>query len=167
MPGGPIFPHSAYPHAPSAGAAGTAYPVFFYQAGITNETLQHQGLGVAASLVSEVYWELRFLMPPTLPTGTGKVRLYALSHANTGDAKVHVKWASVAIGEDPSTATLNGEGVSTLAWVSEDDDYRQIEITLDADTLVAGEMVVLNLEFQSESWTLAAPSWWLAAIIWE
>ena len=107
-------------------------------------------------------------MPPTLPSGTGKLLLRALANATSGAAKVNPKWASVAAEEDPSGATLNAEGPGTVTWASGDNDqYKELKINLDADTLVGGEEVVMDLTFETSSWTLAQVSTWIASIIWE
>ena len=162
MAGGPVFPFSAYPV--------TADRVFrnVHVGGGANSK-HDEGLGVEASLGADAIWRLRFLMPPTLPTGTGKIRLIQLSNVGgTQAAKVNPKWASVALGENPSAATLNAEGTSTLSLVVGDaDDYKEVKVTLDADTLVAGEIVVMDLTFETTGWTLAVVSTWQAAIIWE
>jgi hypothetical protein len=127
-----------------------------------------EGLGVEASLGADSIWRLRFLMPPTLPSGTGKLRLLALANATSGAAKVNPKWASVAVEEDPSSATLQAETVQTLTWGAGDNDqYKELKVTLDADTLVAGEVVVMDLTFETSSWTLAQVSTWIASIWWE
>lgn len=108
-------------------------------------------------------------MPPTsLPTGTCKLNLLALANATSGNAKVNPKWASVAAEEDPSGATLNAETTSTLTWAAGDNDqYKSLKITLDADTPVAGETIVLDLVFETASWTLAQVSTWQVCILWE
>ena len=107
-------------------------------------------------------------MPPSLPTGTGKLRLLALANATSGVAKVNPKWVSVAVEEDPSGATLNAEGTSTVTWSTGDNDqYKELKVNLDADTLAASEEVVMDLVFETTSWTLAQVSTWIASIIWE
>ncbi len=162
MAGGPIFPRSAYP-----ATSGRVFPKLFSGDGAGGSNIE-ETLGVEASVGADSIWMLRFQMPPTLPSGTGKLRLRALADAVTGNAKVNPKWASVAVEEDDSAATLNAEGTSTLTWSSADDDvYKELLITLDADTLVGGEEVIMNLTFETTSWTLAAVSGWIASIIWE
>lgn len=162
MAGGPIFAHSAFPV-----TAGRVFPNFHVGAGSNSK--QDEGLGVEASVGADSIWRLRFQMPPTsLPSGTGKLLLRALANATSGDAKVNAKWASVAATEDPSSATLNAEGTSTITWASgEADKYKDTKITLDADTLVAGEEVIMDLTFETSSWTLAQVSTWIPSIIWE
>ena len=162
MAGGPILPHSAYP-----ATSGRVFPNFHVGAGANSK--HDEGLGVEASVGADSTWRLRFMMPPTsLPSGTGKLRLLALANATSGNAKVNPKWASVAVEEDPSSATLNAETVQTLTWgASDNDQYKELKITLDADTLVAGEIVVMDLVFETSSWTLAQVSTWIASIIWE
>ena len=161
MAGGPIFPHSAFPV-----TAGRVFPNFHVGAGANSK--QDEGLGVEASVGADSTWRLRFQMPPTLPTGTGKLRLLALANATSGVAKVNPKWVSVAVEEDPSGATLNAEGTSTVTWSTGDNDqYKELKVTLDADSLVASEEVVMDLVFETTSWTLAQVSTWIASIVWE
>ena len=161
MAGGPLFPHSAFPV-----TAGRAFPNFYVGGGSNSK--HDEGLGVEASVGADTTWRLRFQLPPTLPTGTAKLRLLALANATSGNAKVNPKWASVAPGESPSAATLNAEATSTLTWSTGDaDKYKELKITLDADTLVAGEEVVMDLVFETASWTLAQVSTWIVSIIWE
>lgn len=161
MPGGPIFPHSTYPVTSSR-----VFPNIHVGAGANSK--EDEGLGVEASVGADAIWRLRFRMPPTLPTGTCKLDLWALANATTGAAKVNPKWVSVAVGENPSAATLVAEGTSTLTWAAGDnDDYKQLKITLDADTPTAGETIVMDLTFETASWTLAQISTWQPAIIWE
>lgn len=161
MAGGPIFPNSCYPI-----NQGKVFPNFHVGAGGVAD--HDQGLGVMASVDADLTWELRFHMPPAFPTGTGKLRLLALADAVAGDAKVNPKWASVAVEEDPSSAALNAEGVGTITWAGGDADvYKELKFTLDADTLVISEIVVMDLVFETAAWTLAARSTWIATIVWE
>jgi hypothetical protein len=162
MAGGPIFPRSAYPV-----TSGNVFPNVHVGAGANSK--HEEGLGVAASIGADSTWRLRFQMPPSaLPSGTGKLLLRALANATSGAAKVNPKWASVAAEEDPSSATLNAEGTTTVTWSTGDNDqYKESKITLDADTLVAGEEVVLDLVFETSSWTLAQVSTWIPSVIWE
>ena len=161
MAGGPIFPHSAYPV-----DAGKVFPNFHVGAGANSK--EDEGLGVMPSVDADVIWRLRFQTPPTLPTGTGKLLLRALANATTGVSKTNPKWASVAAEESPSGATLNAEGTGTITWSAGDNDqYKELKVTLDADTLVASEEVVMDLVFETTSWTLAAVSTWIVSIIWE
>ncbi len=162
MAGGPIFPHSAFP------VNSDVFPNFHVGAGANSK--HDEGLGVKASLSSDATWRLRFQLPPTLPGGTGKLLLRGLSEApaSTLNAKINPEWASVAADEDPSSATLSAEGTSTVSFgTSDGDKYREAKVTLDADTLVAGEEVVMDLVFESTSWTLDKVSTWIASIIWE
>lgn len=162
MAGGPIFAHSAYP-----ATAGRTFPNFYVGGGSNSK--HDEGLGVEASVGADATWRLRFLMPPSaLPSGTGKLRLLALANATSGSAKVNPKWANVAAGASPSGATLNAEGTNTLTWAAGDNDkYKELKISLVADTLTAGNMVVMDLVFETTSWTLAQISTWIVSIIWE
>jgi len=157
----PVFPHSTYPV-----TGGKVFPNFHVGAGANSK--HDEGLGVMASLDGDAIWRLRFQMPPVLPAGTGKLRLLALAASEANAAKVNPKWVSVAVEEDPSAAALNAEGTGTITWAAADDDvYKELKITLDADTLVASEEVVMDLTFETAAWTLAVVSTWIASIIWE
>lgn len=161
MAGGPIFPHSAYPV-----TAGRVWPGFHIGGGANSK--HDEGLQVEATVGADATWRLRFQIPPVLPEGTCKLRLLALANAAAGDAKINPKWASVAAGESPSGATLQAEGTQTLTWAAGDaDKYKELKVTLDADTPVAGEEIVMDLVFETTSWTLAQISTWIPAIIWE
>ena len=46
-------------------------------------------------------------------------------------------------------------------------EYKELKITLDADTPVAGEVIVLDLVFETASWTLAQVSTWQPTVIFE
>ena len=159
--GGPIFPYSAYPV-----TAGNVFPNIHVGAGANSK--HEEGLGVAASIAADSIWRMRVQLPPELPSGTCKLVLRALANATSGAAKVNAKWASVANGEDPSSAALQAEGTTTLTWAAGDaDKYKQTSIVLDADTPVAGEVLVIDLVFETTGWTLAQVSTWAVFVIWE
>lgn len=161
MAGGPIFPRSEV-----AVTSGKVFGNVHIGAGANSK--HEEGLGVMASLNGDAIWRLRFQLPPVLPSGACKLLLKALANATSGVAKVNPKWASVAAEEDPSGATLNAEGTSTVTWGTGDNDqYKELKIALDADTPVAGEEIVMDLTFETTSWTLAAVSTWIASVIWE
>ena len=163
MAGGPIFPNSAFPV-----TAGVLYPTFYVGDGANSK--QDEGLGVAdaTTIVADSIWRLRFHMPPSLPTGTGKIRILAMADAVTGVLRLNPKWASVAVGEDPSSATLNAEGNNDITWSTNDDDeYQELKVDLDADTLVASEVVVMDLTIVDTGTTLAVASVLIPSIIWE
>lgn len=126
-----------------------------------------EGLGIVASISADATWRLRFWIPETLPTGTAKLKVWGLADATSGTMQIRPWWASVAATEDPSSTTLNDETATTLTWAADEDDvYKEAKITLDADTIVAGEMVIMDLIFEAAS-TLAVPSMYHVAIIWE
>ena len=163
MPGGPIYPCSAYPV-----DAGLVFESVHVGAG--SNAKQDVGWGVtdATTLISNATWRLRFGIPPKLPTGTCKFRLWSLANATSGVLKFGVGWASVAAEESPSAATLSTEGTQTITWASCDNDaYKLTDVTLDASTVVAGEMLVLDLVFEDTGTTLAVSSTHYATIIWE
>jgi hypothetical protein len=176
MAAGPLFPQSAYPV-----TASRVFPNVHVGAGANSK--HDEGLGVEASLGADSIWRLRFQLPPTLPTGTGKLRLLCLANATSGAIRVNPKWASVAVGESPSGATLNAEtttpdaragaagspGASdTLVWGAADNDqYLEAKWVLNADTLVAGEIVAMDLTCETSGWTLAAVLTMIPSLIWE
>ena len=164
MAGGPLFPHSAYPV-----TAGRVFPNFHLGAGANSK--HDEGLGVEASVGADSTWRLRFQLPPAIPTGTAKLLLRALANATSGNAKVNPKWAKVAGGADPSSATLNAEGTQTISWAAGDNDkYKDTLVLLDAVAIAAGDEkkeIVMDLVFETASWTLAQVSTWIASIIWE
>lgn len=161
MSEGLIFPSSAVPV-----TAGKVFPNIHIGGGANSK--HEEGLGVMASVDADATWRLRFQMPPTLPSGTAKLRLLALANSATNVAKVNPKWVSVAVEEDASSATPVAETTQTVTWASGDEDvYKELKVDLDADTIVVDEIVVMDLVFETASWTLAVVSTWIASIIWE
>ncbi len=158
MAGGPIFPYSAVPD-----SSGETFPSV-HRANSRYE----EGLGLAASIAVDRIWHLRFALPTKLPSGTGKLVIVSMANATTGTVVIEPQWASIdPNGENAFTATLNLEGDTTITWLAGDGDkYKETKITLDADTMVAGEIVVMSLKFDAIS-TLAVTSTHQALIIWE
>ncbi len=158
MAGGPIFAHSSVPD-----TSGGVFPNIH----VANSRYE-EGLGLEASIAANRIWHLRFLLPPTLPSGTAKLVILSMANAATGTVVVDLQWASIdPVGEDGFNAVLNAEGNTTITWATGDeDDYFETKIILDADTIVAGEVVVMDLVFKSTG-TLAAISNHQVAIIWE
>ena len=155
---GPVSPISAVPD-----TSGDVYPNVH-----ADSSKYREGLGVAASIASDRIWHLEFETPPVLPSGTCKLVLIAMADAATGAAKVNPKWVSVADGESAFAATRVAEGTTTLTWTSgENHKDKRVKITLDADTVVAGETIVMDLVFETSAWTLAVVSTWKAVVIWE
>lgn len=161
MAGGPLYPSYVIPV--------TADRVFGnVHVGAGSGSKRQLGIGVQASLGADAIVEMGFNAPPTLPTGTPKLVAQALAASVSGDGKINIKWASVAPEEDPSSATLNAEGTTTVTWAAGDSDVlKETKITLDADTIVAGEMIVMQFTYETTGWTLAVVSTWRYFIIWE
>ena len=163
MPGGPVFPCSAY-----AVNAGLVFQSVHVGAGANSK--QDVGLGVAdaTTLDANATWRLRFGVPPKLPTGTCTLRLWSLANATSGALKFGVNWASIAAEESPSGATLQSEGTQTITWSAGDNDcYKVTDVALDADTVVAGEMIAMDLTFEDTGKTLAVTSTHYASVVWE
>ncbi len=165
MAGGPLYPISAFPLTTDR----TFENVHNIPDDTDNAVWNEIGMGVEASVGADSTWQLVFEMPPTpLPSGTGKLRLRAQADAATGVAKVNPTWASVAVEESPGLVSKTAETVQDLTWAAGDENvYKELKVTLNADTLVASEFVVIDLIFETSSWTLAAISTWYASIIWE
>ncbi len=170
MAGGPFLPSSVV----FEGSSGEIFPNIHVGKG-ANAAPSEEGLGVAsaADLTGDRVISLRFRMPITsLPTGTATFVLGALADIQAGDLSVDISWASVAKDEDPSAATLNVEGPdpdsriggdgsdgdnSTFGWATGDDDkYLEARWTLNADTVVAGEILVVALRIDDLDTDVAA-----------
>jgi len=167
MAGGPIYPSSAYP-----GTTGNIFPNFYNGAG-GNAAPHDEGFGVVASLGADSTLELRFPIPPTLPTGTLKLNILALANATSGAAKLTVSdgtstpAASPAASGNPSAAALTAEAQTTITWAaSENDRYKQAKVPL--TTAPAGnDQLVVAVKFQTTGWTLAAVGTFIFSLIWE
>jgi hypothetical protein len=168
MAGGPVGFSSAYP----ADASGRVFPFVYAGAG-GNAAPHDEGLGVMASLDADATWELRFLLPPVLPTGTPKLRLLALANAAAGVVKLTVSDGVAAPAAapgptgNPSAATLTAEAQTTVTWTTgEADRYKETKVALTA-TPAASDVLVVALRFQAAGWTLAVASVWVPTLIWE
>ncbi len=107
------------------------------------------GIGVVANLSGTVVVEYVWLMPRVIPAGTFMCAIRAICAAeNDGTLKFRPKWRMVAGGEDPSAGALNSEEQLTCgAWeTGEDDQIKGVFINMDQDTVVAGEILVMQLE---------------------
>ena len=161
----PTFPISCFP------VSSNAFANVHVGAGANAKQLQ--GLGVAASIAADTIWRLQWELPMTLPPGVLKLRLIGVANAPSAskDAKIKVKWASVAVGSDYSSASLADEHPTTpdtMTWATTDGDkYKELKVTLDAATAAAGNFLVMDLTFLTASWTLDKVSTWLPSLIWE
>ena len=87
--------------------------------------------------------------------------------SSSGALKPNWKWASCANEEDCSSLTLNAEGVGTITWGAGDNDQiKRYTVTMDADTIVAGEIVVGQLVFEASGSTLTVVATCNASIVW-
>jgi hypothetical protein len=160
MAGGAITPSSVY----LGGASGLLFPNF-YVGGGGNASPTDEGIGVIASLGSNATAQLRFPMPPSIPTGTLKLRNLMLANATTGTVKYTVQDINVAVGADPSSATLTSETQSS-ATISAADTYTEIKTVL-TSTPSGNDMLVVAVTFDSSGWTLAQTLTNIFTIIWE
>lgn len=133
--------------------------------GATNSRRLMPHFGIVASLGANVDVRYHFYIQ-TAPSATLKAVLTAIANATTGNAKVNISWAA---GSDPNfdTLSLTAEGTTTITWASGDtDEMKTTKITLDATTLpTAGQYLILQVRFETSSWTLAQKSYWSLALI--
>lgn len=164
MAGGPIYPSSAYP----ADTVGRLFPNF-YAGGGGNAAPHDEGLGVMASLSADATWELRFPVPPIIPTGTVKLRVLSLANATSGVLKFTVKDGRCPAGSSPSGATLTSETQSSLTWsTGNNDEYMETKLALTGlGSLAGNDVVVVAITFNTTGTTLAAVSTHLVSLIWE
>lgn len=179
MAGGPFLPSSAVP----VGTSGEVFPNIHVGKG--SGAKRREGLGVAnaTDLTADREWEVEFDMPTTLPTGVATLRVFVRADIQAGDLSLDPSWASVAMDEDPSAATLNAEGPdpdsriggdgsdadnSTFGWATGDDD-KNIEArwTLNADAggVKAGEIIVMKLKIVDTDTDVAAVTTLFPSII--
>ena len=162
MAGGPISPSSAYP----ADTSGRVFPNYYSGSG-GNAAPHDEGLGVKASLDADATWELRFPMPPSIPTGTLKLRGLHLANATSGTAKYTVKDANVAAGASPSAVSLTSETQSSVTWAAgSNDKYQEVKTTLTAAPN-GNDMLVVAVTYNTSSWTLAQVLTSQFTVIWE
>ena len=157
MAGGPYLPMSADP----IGSSGEVFPNKHVGAGANGSSWEGLGVANATDLTADRKWHVVFRMPTTLPTGTAKFSLAVIAAIEAGDLSINPAWASVAFDEDPSAATLTSEGPdpdartggngsnadnSTFGWDTADDDkILEALWTLNADTVVANEFIVMDI----------------------
>lgn len=164
MAGGPLYPYSVTPITAGSNIWG---PESFLGDG-ANAQREKTHVTVKASLGANATIHLGFEAPPELPTGTAKLRVVALCDVETGAVKFNVNWASVAVEEDPSAATMNAEGTQTITWASADDDvYKELKLTLNADTVVLSEFITMQIQFNTTDWTVVQHAYFIFTIIWE
>ena len=59
--------------------------------------------------------------------------------------------------EVPASASLNAEGVMTVTFATTAYRLTEVTVTMDADTFVANELIMVDLVGETASWTLASP----------
>lgn len=161
MSGGPLLPSSIY----YGGAGGLAAPAIYIPATNTNGAGALEGIGVAASIGSDAPVVLQFNMPPTIPTGTLKLRLLAMANATSGVAKVTANDKNVAAGSSLGTSTLNTETQVSQTWATVDIMVENKVVLTSSPS--GNDILTVLLTFNTASWTLAVRSVWQASLIWE
>lgn len=161
MGAGPLLPISVVPR-----SSGSVFDNVHVCAGANGTNVA--GIGVVASVASDVTADVIWQLPDTLPSGTLKLRLLCIANATSGNAKINPKWNCGALNTDPSGLTLNAEGTQTLTWAAgENDKFKELLLTLDASTAAGGQYLYMSLMFEgTASWTLAADMTCIAELIW-
>jgi hypothetical protein len=145
-----LLPASTY----TTDTAGNLFPYIYTGSG-SNIAVHDAGWGVAASLAASPVLELRFQMPPSIPSsGTFKLKSYCLANASSGVAKYTPSDALVAAGSSPSAATLTADTQVSQTW-SAADVYVVNTTTLSATPTGDGVSVVA-VTFNATGWTLAS-----------
>jgi hypothetical protein len=160
MSGGPIGPSSVY----LLSASGNLFPNF-YAGGGGNASSHDEGIGVVASLGSDATAELRFPMPPSIPTGTLKLMVRGMGGASSQVAKFQVSDASCGSGVSPSALTLTSETASSVTMTSVD-QYNDTKVSLSTSPAGNDDLVVA-LKFQTSGWTVATVTTWQVWALWE
>jgi hypothetical protein len=162
MSGGPILPSSVY----LGGASGNLFPNF-YAGGGGNAAAHDEGIGVVGSLGADSVAELRFECPPTIPSGTAKIRVLSLCATNSLNGKFNIADGNVAAGASPSAATLTASATQTITWgASSADKYVETKVAI-SSTPNGNDVLVVALKFLTASWTQTGVSTHLVSLIWE
>lgn len=160
MSGGPIFPSSIYLGA----ASGSLFPNFYTAATNTNGAGYDEGIGLVASNAANVTAYLRYFMPPSIPTGTAKIRLLGLANANTGAVKITIRDINLAGNAAPAAANLNVETTLTATWILPD-NYNENKVSITSSP-AGSDILIVSATFNSNC-TLAQTSTWYMPLIWE
>jgi len=168
MAGGPIYPSSAF----YGDSTGRLFPaVYAPVAGSPNDAAREQCHGVVGSFSSggNALLHLRFHMPPTIPTGTLKLRSLHLCNATSGAAAIIVEDGTCPVGSKPGSVTLTAETLYTVSWATgEADKYKEVKTTLTA-TPAANDILVVAIKYTTSTlqWTLASQLNSIFSVIWE
>lgn len=161
MATGPITPFPPY-----LGTTGNLFPKFFPGAG-GNASSHRFGIGVIASLASDVTAELTFAMPPAIPAGQLKLMVRALALATLGVAKLTVSDGTAGAGADPSAVTLTPETQATFTWgPATSGVFIDNKISLSA-TPGGNDCLIVAATFNTTGWTLAQEACFLFWVLWE
>jgi hypothetical protein len=158
---GPLFPTSIYP----VDTTGRLFPQF---APIVTVFGKVRGMAVKASLDADAIWRISFQLPPFIPAGTCKLVLRGNAPATSGVAKVTPSWAKVGDGVDISGVSLSAETQQSYTWsVSNSNLTNKVTLTSPPAAGDENKMILMDLTFNTTSWTLAQISVWTAFLIWE
>lgn len=144
----------------------TADRMFPRYGGSGGDTL---GLGLEASLGGDATAKLRWIAPKVLPSGQLKLVVDMHVNATSGNAKLNPKWAAAAPGGvDIDAVSLSAETVQTIAAPGTAHQVVQTKIDLDAATApTAGQYLVMDLVFETASWTIAVVATFTIYLVYE
>lgn len=140
------------------------------------------GIGVMASLDADAIARLLFQVPDPLPSGTAKLFLKAIAPATSGVARINPKWRfsamdvslednAVAAESVTPSARTGGGSTDSLQWETGDDErFLRGKWNLDAaggGTIAAGGVILMDLTFETASWTLASQLVCIPELWWE
>lgn len=162
MAGGPIVPVSAFPV-----TAADVFASIYQGAGTTEDRTEMLFIADATEVAADaVMWHLVFQMPESLPTGTANLQIRSRANATTGVIGLNIQWVSVAETESPDDATMNDEASVDITTSATADRYTNTLLELNADTVVAGELIHMDVEVDDSAHTIAADTGFLFSIIW-
>jgi len=164
MAGGPLLPSSVY----LGGASGNLSPTFFIPTTNTNTAGATEGIGLIGSLGANAPAVLQFNMPESIPTGTLKLRMLAMSTSVVGSqiVKLTVSDASTSPAASIGATTLTGESQSTVTFTAAD-ILIETKLTLTATAPTANQITTILVTFNNTGTTLVAASVWQFSLVWE
>jgi hypothetical protein len=164
MSGGPLLPSSVY----LGGASGNLSPTFYIPTTNTNTAGAIEGIGLIGSLGANAPAVLQFNMPESIPTGTLKLRMLAMSTSVVGTqvVKLTVSDASTSAAANIGATTLTAEAQSTVTFTAAD-ILIETKLTLTATAPTANQITTVLVTFNNTGTTLVAASVWQFSLVWE
>ena len=163
MSGGPYSVLSAHPI-----TAAVAFAYVYKGAGSTNDTTSMLGIGTNAVVTADVVaWHVVIPIPLVLPSGIAKLEILSRTPVESGVTALNIRWKSVAKTESPDDAVLLDEGSVDIIANLTGDQYTRTLLNLDADAVIAGEIIHMDVEVDDSAHTIADNTGLLLALIFE